>query len=359
MAADHTGWMRRLPGLQTLRGYQVAWLHHDIVAGLPSASGDSCRPGVVASMVPVVAATGAKPTPTDRGIRPWPLPAPYPARAPLRPQLADLTGKPWSVPGFRAGSHPRPAPAPGTGLRHRHLRVHVRGLHRAGQGGAAVRAARAATRGSFQPGGVQFGDPALARAPLPATPENLALAVRFVAGLRADGGTEMAAALRARTVLDGKTRSERLRQVVSLPTGASATSASCRIIGRDLDDARSSPSASARPPTATSWRRRQPGARTFTYIGAVNEVDERMRDLLSKLESIRSWRTSGWPTGRTGRRRGASADPDPRLALRLRPGRADYVAQAAARPYVQGPLVVSFHVIPVRTARQELAVAAA
>jgi hypothetical protein len=43
-AADHTGWMRRLPGLQTLRGYQVAWLHHDIVAGLPSASGDSCRP---------------------------------------------------------------------------------------------------------------------------------------------------------------------------------------------------------------------------------------------------------------------------------------------------------------------------
>jgi len=33
-AADQTGWGRWLPGLRTLRGYQVAWLRHDIVAGL-------------------------------------------------------------------------------------------------------------------------------------------------------------------------------------------------------------------------------------------------------------------------------------------------------------------------------------
>jgi len=33
-AADQRGWMRWLPGLQTLRQYQVAWLRHDIVAGL-------------------------------------------------------------------------------------------------------------------------------------------------------------------------------------------------------------------------------------------------------------------------------------------------------------------------------------
>ena len=31
---DQTGWGRWLPGLRTLRGYQVAWLRHDIVAGL-------------------------------------------------------------------------------------------------------------------------------------------------------------------------------------------------------------------------------------------------------------------------------------------------------------------------------------
>jgi high affinity sulfate transporter 1 len=33
-AADQPGWARWLPGLRTLREYQVAWLRHDIVAGL-------------------------------------------------------------------------------------------------------------------------------------------------------------------------------------------------------------------------------------------------------------------------------------------------------------------------------------
>ncbi len=33
-ASDQTGWIRWLPGLQTLRHYDVAWLRHDIVAGL-------------------------------------------------------------------------------------------------------------------------------------------------------------------------------------------------------------------------------------------------------------------------------------------------------------------------------------
>ena len=32
--SDQTGWIRWLPGLQTLRSYQPAWLGHDIVAGL-------------------------------------------------------------------------------------------------------------------------------------------------------------------------------------------------------------------------------------------------------------------------------------------------------------------------------------
>ena len=33
-SADQAGWMRWLPGLQTLRRYEAAWLRHDIVAGL-------------------------------------------------------------------------------------------------------------------------------------------------------------------------------------------------------------------------------------------------------------------------------------------------------------------------------------
>ena len=125
---------------------------------------------------------------------------------------------------------------------------------------------------------------ALAPAPLPATPENLDQAVRFVAGLRADGGTEMAAALRA--VLDGKTRSERLRQVIFLTDGSVGNERELfDIIGRDLGDARlftvgigSAPNSHFMAEAASL------GRGTFTYIGAVNEVEERMRDLLSKLE---------------------------------------------------------------------------
>jgi MFS superfamily sulfate permease-like transporter len=33
-AANQIGWTRWLPGLKTLRGYEAAWLRHDIVAGL-------------------------------------------------------------------------------------------------------------------------------------------------------------------------------------------------------------------------------------------------------------------------------------------------------------------------------------
>ncbi len=33
-SADQRGWIRWLPGLQTLRSYEAAWLRHDIVAGL-------------------------------------------------------------------------------------------------------------------------------------------------------------------------------------------------------------------------------------------------------------------------------------------------------------------------------------
>src|SRR4249920_3034892 len=33
-AADQASWMRWLPGLHTLRHYQIAWLRHDVAAGL-------------------------------------------------------------------------------------------------------------------------------------------------------------------------------------------------------------------------------------------------------------------------------------------------------------------------------------
>src|SRR5580765_4104550 len=33
-ASDQSGWTRWLPGLQTLRSYEIAWLRHDVAAGL-------------------------------------------------------------------------------------------------------------------------------------------------------------------------------------------------------------------------------------------------------------------------------------------------------------------------------------
>ena len=34
MGANQTGWIRWLPGLNTLRHYEAPWLRHDLVAGL-------------------------------------------------------------------------------------------------------------------------------------------------------------------------------------------------------------------------------------------------------------------------------------------------------------------------------------
>ena len=171
----------------------------------------------------------------------------------------------------------------------------------------------------------------LAPAPLPATPENLDQAVRFVAGLRADGGTELAAALR--TVLDGKTGTERLRQVVFLTDGSVGNEHELfDIIGRDLGDARLfTVGIGAAPNSHFMAEAASLGRGTFTYIGAVNEVEERMRDLLSKLEypvlaDIRlAWADAG---------AGPGSD-----AAEL-----DYSPKPLRDLYAQEPLVVSFRV---------------
>ena len=42
--ANPHGWMRWLPGLQTLRGYEWAWLRHDIVAGLVVVANEVVQP---------------------------------------------------------------------------------------------------------------------------------------------------------------------------------------------------------------------------------------------------------------------------------------------------------------------------
>ena len=68
MQANRTGWMRRLPGLNTLRQYEWPWLRHDVVAGLvmttmlvpvgiayAEASGVPGINGLYATIVPLLA----------------------------------------------------------------------------------------------------------------------------------------------------------------------------------------------------------------------------------------------------------------------------------------------------------------
>src|SRR5215472_2284987 len=66
--ANRTGWMRWLPGLNTLRQYESSWLRHDVVAGLvmttmlvpvgiayAEASGVPGINGLYATIVPLLA----------------------------------------------------------------------------------------------------------------------------------------------------------------------------------------------------------------------------------------------------------------------------------------------------------------
>src|SRR5215467_12530494 len=68
MQANQTGWIRWLPGLDTLRRYESSWLRHDVVAGLvmttmlvpvgiayAEASGVPGINGLYATIVPLLA----------------------------------------------------------------------------------------------------------------------------------------------------------------------------------------------------------------------------------------------------------------------------------------------------------------
>ena len=133
---------------------------------------------------------------------------------------------------------------------------------------------------------VQFNSTTEQLAPtaLDVTPDNLRRATRYINRLRADGGTEMAAALRA--VLDGGERHERLRQVVFITDGSVGNEASLfRIIDKQLGVARLFTVGIGSAPNTYFMREAAAvGRGTYTYVGAVDEVGERMSRLFEKLE---------------------------------------------------------------------------
>ena len=118
-----------------------------------------------------------------------------------------------------------------------------------------------------------------------ATPQNLALADRYVSRLHADGGTEMLPALQL--ALDGHEHPGRLRQVIFLTDGSVGNEAQLfAAIHERLGDNRLFTVGIGSAPNSHFMREAaRLGRGTFTYIGSVTEVKDKMIALFGKLES--------------------------------------------------------------------------
>lgn len=118
-----------------------------------------------------------------------------------------------------------------------------------------------------------------------ATPQNLAAASRYVGRLHADGGTEMLPALQQ--ALDGREHPDRLRQVIFLTDGAVGNETHLfAAIHERLGDSRLFTIGIGSAPNSHFMREAaRLGRGTFTYVGSIAEVKDKMVALFAKLES--------------------------------------------------------------------------
>ena len=154
-----------------------------------------------------------------------------------------------------------------------------------------------------------------------ATPQNLSRARRFVDGLVANGGTEMAGALQA--ALKDQQDDGRVRQVVFLTDGSVGNEAALfRIIDDRLGRSRLFTVGIGSAPNAYFMREAATlGKGTFTYIGDIGEVREKMDRLFEKLEfPVLSDIRLRWGSG----------------------AEADYWPRPVPDLYLHEPLIVSF-----------------
>ncbi len=131
----------------------------------------------------------------------------------------------------------------------------------------------------------------------PATRHNVTTAARWVTQLRARGGTEMALALNL--ALNGKESTERVRQVIFLTDGAVGNEEQLfKLIADRLGDSRLFTVGIGSAPNSHFMNKAaQAGRGTFTYIGKVEEVKEKMSALFAKLESpVLKGVQVAWPT---------------------------------------------------------------
>src|SRR5216683_5746199 len=124
-------------------------------------------------------------------------------------------------------------------------------------------------------------------AAVPADAEHLGRATSFVSALQAEGGTEMVPAMRAALTDNATGETNYVRQVVFLTDGAigneqqlfdtlTAMRGRSRVFMVGIGSA---------PNTFLMTRAAELGRGSFTHIGSVEQVEERMRDLFAKLEN--------------------------------------------------------------------------
>lgn len=118
----------------------------------------------------------------------------------------------------------------------------------------------------------------------PTTPENRAMAARFIAGLRADGGTEMRPALELAFGSQG--HDERLRQIVFITDGCVSNEAELlKLIGERLGSTRLfTVGIGVAPNSFFLTEAARAGRGSFTLIARREELALRMADLFLKLE---------------------------------------------------------------------------
>jgi len=112
-------------------------------------------------------------------------------------------------------------------------------------------------------------------------------AIRFVDGLEADGGTEMAAALTAALENQPEQSRDLLRQVIFITDGSVGNEdALFKLINKNLGPSRLFTVGIGSAPNSYFMRKAaQFGRGTFTYIGSENEVQDKMARLFTQLET--------------------------------------------------------------------------
>ncbi len=117
--------------------------------------------------------------------------------------------------------------------------------------------------------------------------ENIEVALRFVRGLEADGGTEMLPALKAALVDNNSSDTDTIRQVIFLTDGAIGNEQQLfDEIGRNRGRSRVfTVGIGSAPNSFFMTRAAEIGRGTFTHVGSESQVRTRMVELFTKLET--------------------------------------------------------------------------